>query len=190
MRVRDAEATRRNLLAAATADFAAYGIAGARVDRIAAEAGVNKALLYSHFGDKLGLFDAVFRMHAGAVVEATPFTADDLPDYAVRLYDAAVARPELIRLAAWARLERVGTGNLVTDESASAAKLRAIADAQRSGFITPAMEPQDVLALVIAMALTWSCAGLSYVATPDDSPADHERRRQALSMAVSRAFAP
>ena len=35
---RDAEATRRRLLDAATAEFAAYGIAGARVDRIAAEA--------------------------------------------------------------------------------------------------------------------------------------------------------
>ncbi|MCO5994515.1 TetR family transcriptional regulator [Actinoallomurus rhizosphaericola] len=190
MPVRDAEATRRRLLAAATADFAAHGIAGARVDRIAAEAGVNKALLYSHFGDKLGLFDAVFRMNADAVVETTPFTPEDLPDYAVRLYDAAIARPELIRLATWARLERVTPGGLVMDEAASDAKLRAIAEAQRTGFITPAMEPRDVLALVIAMALTWSCASLSYVAAPGDPDADHQRRRQALSTAVSGAFRP
>ncbi|GAA0333893.1 TetR family transcriptional regulator [Actinoallomurus spadix] len=190
MRVRDAEATRRRLLVAATADFAAHGIAGARVDRIAAEAGVNKALLYSHFGDKRGLFDAVFRMNADAVVETTPFTAEDLPGYAVRLYDAAVERPELIRLATWARLERVTDGSLVIDEAASEAKVRAIAEAQRTGHVTPAMEPRDVLALVIAMALAWSCASLSYVAAPGDPDAEHERRRQALATAVSRAFGP
>ena len=40
----DAQATKRRLLAAATAEFAAHGLAGARVDRIAAAARANKAL--------------------------------------------------------------------------------------------------------------------------------------------------
>jgi len=190
MRVRDAEATRRRLLAAATTDFAAYGIAGARVDRIAANAGVNKAQLYTYFGDKLGLFEAVFRMHADALVDATPFTADDLPNYAVGLYDASLARPELVRLVGWARLEHVPTGTSATAASATEAKLRAIAEAQRTGSVTAEIDPQDVLALVIAMALTWSPAGLSGAATTDAPPSDHERRRRALEMTVSRAFQP
>lgn len=158
MRVYDAESTRRRLLAAATADFAAHGIAGARVDRIATEAGVNKAQLYAYFGDKLGLFDAVFRMHADAVVDATPFTAEDLPHYAVGLYDGALARPELVRLATWARLERVTPGDAAAGKSAAAVdrKLEAIAEAQRAGHLNPAMAPRDVLTLVIAMALAWS----------------------------------
>ncbi|RDG30943.1 TetR/AcrR family transcriptional regulator [Streptomyces corynorhini] len=203
MRVYDAESTRRRLLAAATADFAAHGIAGARVDRIATGAGVNKAQLYAYFGDKLGLFDAVFRMHADAVVDATPFTADDLPRYAVGLYDAALARPELVRLAAWARLERVTpgdattgdakpgtatTGTAATRTAAVGRKVEAIAGAQRAGLLTGAMAPRDVLTLVIAMALAWSAAGLSDAASPDDPSADHERRREALFEAVSGAF--
>ena len=40
---RDAEATKARILEAATAEFAAHGIAGARVDRIAASAGANKS---------------------------------------------------------------------------------------------------------------------------------------------------
>ena len=42
---RDATATRQRILDHATAEFARYGIAGARVDRIAAAAGSNKAML-------------------------------------------------------------------------------------------------------------------------------------------------
>ncbi|MGV9851038.1 TetR family transcriptional regulator [Streptomyces sp. NPDC003442] len=213
MSPRKSDATRRRLLDAATADFAAHGIAGARVDRIAAAAGVNKAQLYAYFGDKLGLFGAVFRLHADAVVDAVPFTADDLPRYAVRLYETAVERPELIRLATWAKLEGVATDNLVTgslatgslvtddlvaddlvtddpatESSAVTVKLQAIAEAQRAGRVTASIDPQDVLALVLAMALTWSAAGLSATAAPDDPPKAHTRRKRALSQAVSGAF--
>ena len=58
--VRDAEATKARLLEAATAEFAAYGIAGARIDRIAAAASVNKQMIYAYFGSKDALFDVVF----------------------------------------------------------------------------------------------------------------------------------
>lgn len=51
--------TRERILEAATAEFAAHGLGGARVDRIAAQAGANKALLYYYFGDKDDLFSAV-----------------------------------------------------------------------------------------------------------------------------------
>ena len=53
---RDPEATRRALLEAARREFATKGLAGARVDEIAARAGVNKQLVYHHFGDKAGLY--------------------------------------------------------------------------------------------------------------------------------------
>ena len=53
---RDPERTRGSILASATAEFARYGLGGARVDRIAARAGANKRMLYYYFGDKDGLF--------------------------------------------------------------------------------------------------------------------------------------
>ena len=107
---RDAEATKRRILDAATAEFAAHGIAGARVDRIAAAAGANKSLIYAYFGNKDGLFDAVFDAAVTSHIDQVPIDVDDLPAYAARLYDARLASPELVRLADWDRLERDGIG--------------------------------------------------------------------------------
>ena len=52
-------ATRQKILDAASSAFAADGFGGARVDEIARRAGVNKALLYSHVGNKQALYTAV-----------------------------------------------------------------------------------------------------------------------------------
>ena len=56
---RDPAATRSKLLTAARREFASSGLAGARVDEIAARAGVNKQLVYHYFGDKDALYLAV-----------------------------------------------------------------------------------------------------------------------------------
>ena len=56
---RDPAATRQKLLTAARREFAQSGLAGARVDEIAARAGVNKQLVYHYFGDKDALYLAV-----------------------------------------------------------------------------------------------------------------------------------
>ncbi len=57
--VRDAAATQRRILAAATAEFAHHGLNGARVDVIAARARANKRMLYHYFGNKEQLFQRV-----------------------------------------------------------------------------------------------------------------------------------
>lgn len=51
-----AAATRQRILDAALAEFADKGLAGARVDEIAARAGANKRMLYAHFGSKEDLW--------------------------------------------------------------------------------------------------------------------------------------
>ncbi|MCU0234397.1 MAG: TetR/AcrR family transcriptional regulator, partial [Thermoanaerobaculales bacterium] len=56
---RPAASPRDRILDAASAAFADHGFAGARVDEIAARAGVNKAMLYYHVGDKRALYAAV-----------------------------------------------------------------------------------------------------------------------------------
>ena len=53
---RDPERTQASILAAATAEFTAKGLNGARVDEIARRAGVNKRMIYHYFGDKEGLY--------------------------------------------------------------------------------------------------------------------------------------
>jgi AcrR family transcriptional regulator len=58
-RSRQPAATRRKILASAIAEFAAAGLAGARVDEIARRAGVGKRMLYHYFGNKEALWLAV-----------------------------------------------------------------------------------------------------------------------------------
>lgn len=54
------------ILVAATEEFAQHGIAGARVDRIAANAKANKQLIYHYYETKQGLYEAVM----GRLVDA------------------------------------------------------------------------------------------------------------------------
>lgn len=56
---RDPERTRAAILAAATSEFTAKGLTGARVDAVAKAARVNKRMIYHYFGDKEGLYLAV-----------------------------------------------------------------------------------------------------------------------------------
>jgi AcrR family transcriptional regulator len=53
---RDPGRTQASILAAATAEFTAKGLDGARVDEIARKAGVNKRMIYHYFGGKEGLY--------------------------------------------------------------------------------------------------------------------------------------
>ena len=48
--------TREKIIDAARAEFCEFGLAGARVDRIAARASVNKAMIYYHFRSKRDLY--------------------------------------------------------------------------------------------------------------------------------------
>lgn len=57
--IRNAVRTRQAIIDAATEEFATLGLGGARIDAIAARAGINKRLLYYYFGNKEALFQAV-----------------------------------------------------------------------------------------------------------------------------------
>jgi AcrR family transcriptional regulator len=56
---RNPERTSEQILNAATEEFTEHGFAGARVDAIAARAGINKRMLYHYYGNKDDLFLAV-----------------------------------------------------------------------------------------------------------------------------------
>ena len=66
--------SRDRLFAAAAHEFAARGFDGAKVDRIAARARVNKAMLYYHFKSKAALYRAdprdMFSARRGLVAAA------------------------------------------------------------------------------------------------------------------------
>jgi AcrR family transcriptional regulator len=65
---------RDRILRAAADIFAAEGFAGARVDEIARRAGVNKAMVYYHVGDKDALYTAVILATIARATEAITST--------------------------------------------------------------------------------------------------------------------
>jgi AcrR family transcriptional regulator len=79
-RRRDADATRARILAAATAEFARRGLAGARGDRIARAARCSERMVYYYFGSKEGLFRAVLEAAYLSLQQAErSLRLDDLP---------------------------------------------------------------------------------------------------------------
>ncbi|MFJ4922559.1 TetR family transcriptional regulator [Streptomyces sp. NPDC088725] len=185
---RDSRTTKTSLLRAATGEFAEHGIAGARVDRIAAAAGYNKNLIYVHFGSKDQLFDAVYEDAVKEILDAAPFDADDLPGYAGALFDFHIGHPHLMRLARWHSLERPGEV-LPIAEKANAAKLRALSAAQGEGKVDAGLPPHLLLALLVGLAMTWS-EGSPEPATADDDAAGIAARRHAVVVSAGRLTRP
>lgn len=58
-RVNDPERTRQDIIAVATAEFAAKGLSGARIDEIAERTRTSKRMIYYYFGSKEGLYITV-----------------------------------------------------------------------------------------------------------------------------------
>src|SRR5882757_185828 len=167
-RTRDSEAAKARLLQAATEEFAEYGIAGARIDRIGVAAQVNKAQIYTYFGNKDQLFDIVMDTHVAHVMDQVPFTPGDLPGYAGRLFDFLLANPHQLRLATWNRLERAGRGNGPAQLAASMRqKTEAIAEAQDGGQVPNTFTAEDLLTFVLALATAWTPTSAM---APDDDP--------------------
>jgi AcrR family transcriptional regulator len=184
----DAQATKRRLLDAAAEEFATYGIAGARVDRIAAAAKSNKAQIYHYFGSKDDLFDAVFNELVADTVRETPLDPADLPGYAAGLFDRYEQQPNIMRLATWYRLERAGSRPpLQARIAASKEKVAKIAEAQKAGTLPATFAPADLLALVTTLAATWTTL------TQEDHAVAAKRtrahRRRVITDAVSALLA-
>src|SRR5512145_2538887 len=55
-RTQDPEGTRKNIIEIASEEFALSGLAGARIDEIAARTRASKRMIYYYFGDKEGLY--------------------------------------------------------------------------------------------------------------------------------------
>jgi AcrR family transcriptional regulator len=156
--MRNAEATKERILEAALAEFSAHGIAGARVDRIAATARCNKNLIYVYFEDKETLFTTVLQKHLRRVHDEQPFTPDDLPGYAARVFDFAMANPALMRLLAWSALEQEAKDQADRGPTLDA-KEAALAEAQNAGRVGTAFAPDFLVRALLSLATAWSAAG-------------------------------
>ncbi|MGW2831373.1 TetR family transcriptional regulator [Streptomyces sp. NPDC001286] len=153
--VRDPEATRARIFEAAVAEFARHGIAGARIDRIAAEAKANKQLIYAYFGNKAELFTQVLGKVMLDLAVAVPVEPDDIESWIDRLMDYHEQHPEVLRLLFWEGLEYGATAELPDEAERQEhyrRKVAALEDGQARGVVTDAIPPRDLLFLLIAVA--------------------------------------
>jgi len=193
----DTEGTKQKILDAATVEFAARGLDGTTIERIAKLAGVNKERVYNYFGGRPALFARVLHEQLAAAarnVEVTSFASADVGDYAGRLYDYHRQHPELIRLLQWEALAFTAE---VPDEQHRRQhyerKSAAIKEGQAAGTVTATIAPDVLQFLLLSLAGYW--AALPQVArmitgttaTTDD---EHARRRAAVIEAARRLGSP
>lgn len=153
---RDAEATKRRLLDEAAREFAQYGIAGARVERIARAAQSNKAQIYYYFTSKTGLLNAVLSEVVEFFLKEVPFDPHNLPEYAGQLFDQYEAHPQIMRLLSWYRLEQPeGVELNATLAAANRSKVTALAEAQAAGVVTSLMPPETLLLFMTQLTVAW-----------------------------------
>jgi AcrR family transcriptional regulator len=177
--------TKARILEAAVAEFSKHGIAGARVDRITTQAGVNNSLLFRYFGSKAQLFDAVFDQLAGSTVEGVPFDPTNLAEYAGRLFDYYEANPDIVRLSAWYQLERTDDSLPVHVLNSHANKVSLLAEAQRSGLVSSRLPAEQLLNMIIHLSVAGT--GLTPVLKPADR--DAKESRESIVSAVQRLVA-
>jgi AcrR family transcriptional regulator len=110
---RDPARTRTAILDAATLEFSAKGLTGARVDTIASRSGVNKRMIYHYFGDKEGLYLAVLEETYSAIRMAEVelhFAEQDPLDGIRKLIEFTwayfIAHPEFLSLLASENMHR------------------------------------------------------------------------------------
>ncbi|WP_394553167.1 TetR/AcrR family transcriptional regulator [Agromyces sp. MMS24-JH15] len=186
----DTDRTKRLLLDAAIDEFSRWGLAGARVDRIAAAAGVNKERIYQYFGKKDDLFRAALTAELAASRDEVPLGdgvgPDAVADYAGRLFDHHVANPRVSRLLYWEGLE-LGTeaggeaGRAAYHASKTDEFERMLPGATRA-------EAAELLLTLVTLVTAWQVLGQldGYIAGgagPADA-ASAARRRRAIVDAV------
>lgn len=190
----DTARTRQLLLDAAVQEYAQYGPVGARMDRIASSAGVNKERIYQYFGNKQQLFGVVLDQELGRLAAAVPLSdelADDLGEYAGRVYDYHAEHPHLVRLMHWEGLQ-AGDEPVPAEADRTryyAGKVAALARAQRRGTLTAGEDPAYLLYAVVALTVWWFSVPQIVRMMTAGADADTPAGRRAALVAMVRRIA-
>lgn len=149
-RQRDAERTREALLAAARAEFAAKGLAGARVSAIAKRAGVNQQLISYYFGGKQGLYQAILERWYEQERQLTE-AGISLEDLVWRYMEVGHRQPDLQRLFIRECLDQ--SVDAITHEP-DAPDLQDLVARQAAGEIAGELDPAFVLMVLQAAVVS------------------------------------
>jgi AcrR family transcriptional regulator len=161
-RLHDADATRADILRVAATEFAAKGLAGARIDEIAEKTRSSKRMIYYYFGSKEGLYLAVLEKAYSDIrsIENTLNLEDLEPETAIRTlidftFDYQEQHEDFIRLVSIENIHRaehmkastvIGNLNVTVIDT-----IRKILDAGRAaGVFKNAISPTDLHLMISA----------------------------------------
>jgi AcrR family transcriptional regulator len=162
-RTNDPARTMAGILEVATAEFAAKGLSGARIDAIAAATRTSKRMIYYYFGSKEGLYVAVLeeayrRMRQ---IEAAQHLEDLAPEAALRrlvefTFDHHSGNPDYIRLVMTENMERGAyLAQSKTIQELNVPAIQAIARLYErgvaEGVFRPGLDPIDIHASISAL---------------------------------------
>ena len=154
------EETRRDIIVAAMKEFAEKGLAGARVDDIAARTRTTKPMIYYHFGSKEKLYAAVIEEAYGGVrSKEQGLHLDDLqPERAMQrlvevTFDHHAAHPEHVRLVCVENMERArhitGRPSLVQRNAIAIETVRTLLErGERAGVFRAGINPWHLHLLI------------------------------------------
>ncbi|MGO4782619.1 TetR family transcriptional regulator [Cryobacterium sp. W22_MBD10_FK3] len=191
---REPEPTRQRILEAARVEFAARGLAGARIDRIAGNASASKERLYAYYRNKAELFSAVLELNLIEFANAVQqYAGETLPEFAGAMYDHAVTHPEHLRMIDWANLEGQDAINppltLINDFHAE--RLRGVIALQAAGAVDRSWDPDHLNALVFGIVSCWIHEPSSALTADREPDADAViARRASVVRAVERLITP
>ncbi len=190
----DHEAVKRDILAVARAEFVQNGLSGARINDIAERTATSKRMIYYHFRDKQGLYEAVLEDAYGRIraLERT-LALDDLPPaealatLAGFTFDYHADNPDFVRLvmvenihhaAHLKRLATIGQINLSAIETIRGIYGRGVA----SGTFRPGLEPTDVHLTISALSFynVSNRASIAQVFGHDMGTPEARARRRAI----------
>jgi len=163
-RTNDPEQTKRDIIAVATGEFASKGLAGARIDEIAAKTRTSKRMIYYYFGSKEGLYLAVLEESYRRVrdIESELHLQDLEPEQALRrlvafTFDHHLNNENYIRLVMSENINRgqyLAQSKRIQDLNVPA--IAAIRDLYerglRQGVFRPGLDPVDIHASISALS--------------------------------------
>jgi AcrR family transcriptional regulator len=163
-RTNDPERTKADILEVAAAEFGEKGLAGARIDEIAAATQTSKRMIYYYFGSKEGLYLAVLEESYRKVreIEAELHLEDLEPEQALRrlvafTFDHHLSHENYIRLV---MTENINRGQYIAQSkriqelnvTAIAAIRQLYQRGVKSGVFRPGLDPVDIHASISALS--------------------------------------
>ncbi|MEI2609357.1 MAG: TetR/AcrR family transcriptional regulator [Candidatus Promineifilaceae bacterium] len=161
-RTNNPEGNRAKVLQAAQELFIEKGFEGTSMSLIARRSGITQSLIHHYFGSKEGLWQAVKQEAYGSYLAHQQQLLDQDDGHIVNFIQSSVrgrfqffqSHPQVAKLLSWLQILEDPFG-METGQDVARQMLAKIRQAQAEGSIRADMEPENILAISLALTTHW-----------------------------------